>query len=80
MLPGQADVGNTQEKTRNAAGSYTDPYGNIPIKPNQMSMENANQLQKHVQASSPAGVISELRKSSPSGHDNNDRSRGRELA
>lgn len=50
------------------------------MKPNQMSMENSSQLQKHVHASTPAGVISELRKSSPTGHDNHDRSRGRELA
>lgn len=33
--------------TRNVAPhSFKDPYANIPIKPNQMSIESANQLQK----------------------------------
>ena len=87
VLPGQLDAeakGYSESKTRNpgAASPYTakDPYSNIPIKPNQMSMENANQLQKHVTASTPAGVISELRKSSPSGHGEERSNRGRELA
>ena len=62
---------------------YKDPYANIAMKPTQMSKDNSNQLQKNVSASTPAGVISELRKSSPGGHRNNpdERSgRSRELA
>ena len=52
------------------------------MKPNQMSVKDANQLQKSNNASTPAGVISELRKSSPSGHKGSDErsGRNRELA
>ena len=67
-----------------------DPYSNIAMKPNQMSIDQAHQLQKSVNTSTPAGKISELRKSSPSGHQGIDDprggnsstvgSRGRELA
>ncbi len=47
-----------------------------------MSRDQSHQLQKNNSASTPAGVISELRKSSPAGHKNpEERSgRNRELA
>ena len=73
VLPG-AGVLDPSGKTRNAGGDgsgtplYKDPYANISMKPNQMSVESAYQLQKQVLNSTPAGVISDLRKSSPSGH------------
>ena len=37
-----------------------------------MTAESAYQLQKQVHASTPAGVISDLRKSSPAGHKQGD--------
>ena len=71
---------------RNAAGQRSphsrDPYESLPTKPNQMTMQQANQLQMQQNASTPAGVISELRKSSPSGHTQNEPasfSRGRDI-
>ena len=60
-----------EERTRNQGGAspmYKDPYRNIPMKPNQMTYENSSQLQNSIGQSTPAGVISELRKSSPTGH------------
>ena len=57
---------------RNAASQRSlnvkDPYANLAIKPNQMSPQAANQLQKQNNASTPAGVISDLRKASPPNH------------
>lgn len=57
---------------RNPAGARSpnsrDPYENMPTKPNQMTTQESNQLQMMQNASTPAGVISDLRKSSPSGH------------
>ena len=75
---------------RNAAGARSpnsrDPYENMPTKPNQMTTQESNQLQMMQNASTPAGVISDLRKSSPSGHlgaappnEPNTYSRGRDI-
>ena len=65
------------QRTRNInddRAPYTrkDPYANMPMKPNQISMgmeiENS-QLQKQP---SPAGILTHLRKSSPTGHNSVD--------
>ena len=55
------------EQQRSSSPNYKDPLAAIPLKPNSMSYESSSQLQKQVEASTPAGVQSEFRKESPQG-------------
>jgi len=67
VLPHAGAIDGSGRKPQNSP-YQKDPYANIAIKPNSIDY---SQLQKQAPAGTPAGMISELRKSSPTGHNNN---------
>lgn len=56
----------SSQRSLAAAGSPLRESEGLPIKPNQMSSENSYALQSKIEQSAAAGVITELRRSSPS--------------